>query len=118
MAEMLGHAKSEIRDELVEWESRVHPDDLADCYADIQAHIEGRVPFYEHIHRMRHKEGHWVYILDRGKIVERDAEGRPVRFTGTHTDITEQKPAEIRATEATRARACSSRRCPTRSARR
>ncbi|MEM1452028.1 MAG: ATP-binding protein [Planctomycetota bacterium] len=103
-AEMLGHAKSEIRDELVEWESRVHPDDLADCYADIQAHIEGRVPFYENIHRMRHKEGHWVYILDRGKIVERDAEGRPVRFTGTHTDITEQKLAEIRATEATRAK--------------
>ncbi|MEM9378787.1 MAG: ATP-binding protein [Planctomycetota bacterium] len=103
-AEMLGHERSEIQDELVEWESRVHPDDLATCYAAIQAHMDGSTSFYENIHRMRHKAGHWVYILDRGKIVERDAEGRPVRFTGTHTDITEQKLAEIRATEATSAK--------------
>ncbi len=89
-AEMLGHDFSEIESNLSEWESRVHPDDLSGCYADIQAHIDGTVPFYENVHRMRHKDGSWVYILDRGQIMERDEQGRPTRFTGTHTDITKE----------------------------
>ncbi len=96
-AEMLGHDLAEIDQNLSSWESRVHPDDLDSCYADISAHVEGRVSFYENVHRMRHKDGRWVYILDRGKVVERDAEGRPLRFTGTHTDITPQKQAEFEA---------------------
>ncbi len=103
-AEMLGHSLDEITEGLDEWQRRVHPDDLEPCYRDIQAHIDGEVPFYENIHRMRHKDGHWVYILDRGKVVERDDQGRPTRFTGTHTDITAQKLAELRATRATQAK--------------
>ncbi|MDJ0972860.1 MAG: PAS domain-containing protein [Planctomycetota bacterium] len=99
-AQMLGYELSEITPSLEEWESRVHPDDLAACYEDITAHMEGRVPFYENVHRMRHKRGHWVYILDRGQIMERDEQGRPTRFTGTHTDITKEKLAELEAKEA------------------
>lgn len=98
-AEMLGHSLDEIPFTLESWSSRVHPDDLEGCFADIQAHMEGRVPFYENIHRMRHKDGRWVYILDRGRVCAWDEEGRPVRFTGTHTDITTQKEAELRARE-------------------
>ncbi len=103
-AEMLGYSLSEIEMNLNTWESKVHPDDLASCYADITAHMEGKVSFYENIHRMKHKDGSWRYILDRGKIVSRDAEGNPIRFTGTHTDITAQKEAEHRAVEASRAK--------------
>ncbi len=103
-AEMLGHTLKELRPSLKEWEGRVHPDDLEDCYRDIQAHVDGKVPFYENVHRMRHRDGQWIYVLDRGKVVEWDENGRPLRFTGTHTDITAQKQAEIDAKEATRAK--------------
>ncbi len=103
-AEMLGYRLEEITPSLEEWERRVHPDDLAGCYRDIQAHMEGKTPFYQNIHRMKHRDGRWVYILDRGQIVERDEAGRPIRFTGTHTDITEQKTAELAALQAAQAK--------------
>ena len=103
-AEMLGYHISEIKQSITEWESRVHPADLEGCYKDITAHIEGKTEFYENVHRMKHRDGHWVFILDRGKIVEKDHEGRPIRFTGTHTDITRQKEAEIRALDAMNAK--------------
>lgn len=96
-ARMLGHELSEIPFVLESWSSRVHEDDLPACFDDIRAHMEGRTEFYENVHRMRHKDGHWVHILDRGRIVQRDALGRPVRFTGTHTDITAWKEVERRA---------------------
>ncbi len=99
-ARMLGHELAEIEPSLESWQSRVHPDDLAGCFADIQAHLEGKTEFYENVHRMRHKDGRWIYILDRGRVCERDAEGRATRFTGTHTDITPQKLAELAARQA------------------
>jgi PAS domain S-box-containing protein len=99
-AEMLGHTLAEIEPSVESWLTRVHPDDVEPTLAEVKAHIEGRTSFYESVHRMRHKDGSWVYILDRGKIVERDAEGRVTRFSGTHTDITLQKEAELRAQEA------------------
>lgn len=86
--EMLGLDHDATPMVLATWESRVHPDDLAGCYRDIQAHLSGEAPRYENIHRMRHANGEWVHILDRGRIAEFDAAGKPVRFTGTHLDIT------------------------------
>lgn len=103
-AQMLGHELSEIPFELDSWQSRVHPDDLEACYADLTLHMEGKVAFYENVHRMRHKDGHWVHILDRGRIMERDDQGNPIRFTGTHTDITAQREAEFAAEAANRAK--------------
>ena len=96
-AELLGYRLEEIPFELESWRSRVHPDDLEPCYADLGAHMRGEVPFYENVHRMRHRDGRWIHILDRGRIMERDAAGNPIRFTGTHTDITAQKEAELQA---------------------
>ncbi len=103
-ATMLGYDFSEIDHNLKTWESKVHPDDLSKCYQDITAHINGEVDFYENIHRMKRKDGTWAYILDRGKIVERNEKGAPIRFTGTHTDISAQKEAEIKAHEASQAK--------------
>ena len=103
-AEMLGYAPEEIAPSLNEWQDRVHPDDLDACFQDIANHIEGKVDYYENVHRMRHKDGHWVHILDRGKVVQRDADGRPTRFTGTHTDISAQKDAELLAQDAATAK--------------
>lgn len=96
--EMLGldHASTPMR--LDTWRARVHPDDLDGCYRDIAAHIEGRTPRYENVHRMRHADGSWVHILDRGRISGRDDFGRPVRFTGTHLDISQSVRAREAAT--------------------
>lgn len=93
-ANMLGYELSEINFNLETWESRVHPDDLNDCYKDIQAHINGETQYYSNVYRLKHKNGTWRYILDRGQIVERDKENNPIRFTGTHADITGIKETE------------------------
>lgn len=103
-AQMLGLRLEDLEMVLDDWSSRVHPDDMDSCMADITAHMEGKVDFYENLHRMKHSNGNWVYILDRGRIVERDAQGNPLRFTGTHTDVTALKKAEIAARDALSAR--------------
>lgn len=99
---LLGYQFKEIEPVFLSWESRVHPDDIEQCYVDINRHINGETPYYENTHRMKHKDGHWVYILDRGKVIERDALGRPLRFSGTHTDISDLKKAEARLEESNR----------------
>ncbi len=103
-ADMLGLTLSELSQTLDDWQSRVHPDDINNCFADIQKHINGQTDAYENLHRMKHADGGWRYILDRGRIVERDEEGLPVRFIGTHTDVTDLKEAEHKATLALAAR--------------
>lgn len=91
---LLGHEFNEVPPVLDSWKNRVHPDDLDQCFADINRHLSGETDFYNNIHRMKHKQGHWVYILDRGRILERDANNQPLRFTGTHTDISHLKEIE------------------------
>ncbi|WP_100754497.1 PAS domain-containing sensor histidine kinase [Vibrio salilacus] len=103
-ANMLGLKMSDLSMTLDDWSSRVHPDDMDACLADIKAHIEGKTEFYENMHRMRHADGSWVYILDRGRVVERDSEGKALRFTGTHADMTALKSAEFDALLATKAK--------------
>ncbi|MDH7510613.1 MAG: PAS domain S-box protein [Methanolinea sp.] len=76
------------------WNRLVHPDDLEVSNSLLRKHFAQEIPFYECEVRMRHKDGHWVWILDRGKVTEWDGEGRPVRMTGTHLDITERKRIE------------------------
>ncbi len=97
---MLGLVPSELTQTLDDWSLRVHPKDLQSCFDDIAEHIEGRSPTYANTHRMRHKNGSWVYILDQGRVTERDAKGRPIRFTGTHTDVTAIIESQRKASEA------------------
>ena len=91
---MLGYADDEIDDGVDEWKTRVHPDDLDAALADIQACLDERTPFYTNEHRLKCKDGSWKWILDRGVVVSRDAEGRPLRMIGTHTDISMRKDLE------------------------
>ena len=92
--QLLGYKLEEIEPTFNSWESRVHPDDLQQCYKDIERYMNGETEFFSNIHRMKHKDGHWVYLLDRGQIVERDEKNHPTRFTGTNTDITHLKEVE------------------------
>ena len=88
---MLGFAEDDIGGSLDEWSKRVHPDDLTQTMADVQAHLDGKTPLYVNEHRVRCKDGSYKWILDRGLAVSRDAEGKPLRIIGTHADITERK---------------------------
>lgn len=93
--EMLGLRPEDTPQELSTWDSRVHPDDKAKAYADIKTYLDGLTPYYENIHRLRHAQGHWVWILDRGRISEYDSNGKPIRFTGTHFDVTKFKEQQL-----------------------
>lgn len=92
--EMLGIPFDDLEMTLDTWKTRVHPDDLENCYKDITNYLEGKTDQYQNIHRMKHANGSWVYILDQGKVSEYSKEGKPIRFTGTHLDITIQKKQE------------------------
>jgi diguanylate cyclase (GGDEF)-like protein/PAS domain S-box-containing protein len=92
--EMLGYADDEIGPGYHEFVRRVHPDDLAAVQAAATAYLEGRAPGYAVDLRMRCKNGSWKWILARGMVVSRDADGKPLRMIGTHTDITERKQTE------------------------
>ncbi|MFN9065847.1 MAG: PAS domain-containing protein, partial [Bdellovibrionales bacterium] len=97
--EMLGLDHIQVEHNLKTWEELVHPEDKQKAYQDIQTHLDGKTEFYENIHRLRHKNGEWKWILDRGRISERDPNGKPIRFTGTHFDITEYKKKEFLSKE-------------------
>ena len=91
---LLGYRPDEIRPDVDSWRQLAHPDDWAAIKAALQAHLKGKTPSYECEHRVRHKDGRWIWILDRGRVVEWDAAGAPLRAVGTHMDITERKQAE------------------------
>ncbi len=93
-AEMKGYNHDEIKPHLSTWEPLVHPEDLPDTYKKLNAHLEGKTESYEAEFRMKHKSGKWVWILDRGKVIEWDEQGKPQRASGTHLDITVRKNAE------------------------
>ncbi len=93
-AEMLGYRLEEIEPRLEAWETLIHPDDLPRVLEVLTAHLEGRTPSYETEHRLRHKSGSWVWVLDRGRVIERDTAGCPLRAVGTHLDISERKRVE------------------------
>ncbi|WP_374450400.1 PAS domain-containing protein, partial [Stella sp.] len=94
-AEIVGYTLAELEPiSIATWERLAHADDLARSEAQLQEVFAGTREYYEIEVRMHHKSGSIVWVLDRGKVTERDAEGRPLRMSGTHTDITDRKTAE------------------------
>jgi diguanylate cyclase (GGDEF)-like protein/PAS domain S-box-containing protein len=86
---MLGFADHEIGDRIEDSYHRVHPDDLAHVQATISAHFDDLTPAYTVEHRLRCKDGSYKWVLSRGKVVSRDADGKPLRMTGVTTDISD-----------------------------
>ncbi|EJF06592.1 PAS domain S-box [Thiovulum sp. ES] len=91
--EMIGYEEHEISNSLQEWKSRVHEDDLQKSLHDIDEHLRGITKIYENEHRLRHKDGSWIWILDRGKVLF-DENKEPLRMVGFHTDISQKKKYE------------------------
>ncbi|MFI3135158.1 MAG: PAS domain S-box protein, partial [Methylococcaceae bacterium] len=92
--EMLGYSEKEVSNSMGKWDKRVHPDDKAATFAAVQAHLDGATAIYANEHRIRGKDGSYKWILDRGMVVNRSPDGKPLRMIGTHTDITERKANE------------------------
>ncbi len=93
--EMLGYKDSELTNSVETWERLVHPDDKDIVWQDIAKHIDGKTAYVDNIHRLKHKDGHWVWIRDRAKAI-RDKDAQATRLIGTHTDITLQKAIELK----------------------
>jgi diguanylate cyclase (GGDEF)-like protein/PAS domain S-box-containing protein len=94
-AEIVGYTLEELQPLTLEVAtSLMHPDDLQNAMQLIDRHLNNEIDFYECDIRMRHKDGHWIWVSDRGSLISRTPAGEPLVMHGTHFDITEKKAAE------------------------
>lgn len=91
---MLGYDPADFVETDAGWLERLHPDDREPVAAAYRAYVRGELPEYRVEFRQRTKSGDWKWILSLGSVVERDAQGTPLRMLGTHTDITQRKRAD------------------------
>lgn len=96
-AEIIGYTLEELAPISIEtWVKFAHPEDLEKSNTYLENHFNGKSEYYDFQSRMKHKDGHWVWVHDRGKVFEWDKEGKPLRMCGSHIDITAEKENEIR----------------------
>jgi PAS domain S-box-containing protein len=94
-AEIIGYTLDEISPVSIEtWMRFAHPDDLVVSGQLLEKHFKGELPHYAFESRMKHKNGDWVWVLDKGKVHDWDKDGKALLMSGTHQDITERKKAE------------------------
>ncbi|MEI6765620.1 MAG: PAS domain S-box protein [Bacteroidota bacterium] len=91
---MLEYGTGDIKPHVSSWAKLVHPDDLQSVNAELSKHLKGETEYYETVHRILTKSGKWKWILDHGRVVERNHKDQPLRTMGTHIDITDQKHTE------------------------
>jgi PAS domain S-box-containing protein len=91
-AEIVGYTLEELAPVTIDtWSRLAHPDDLEKSEAELQKVFSRQKEFYESEVRMRHKSGKWIWVLDRGRVLKWNSDGKPLQMAGTHADITEQK---------------------------
>ncbi|WP_277923352.1 methyl-accepting chemotaxis protein [Sphingomonas sp. CARO-RG-8B-R24-01] len=93
---MLGYQPGELAAHVSTWEALVHPDDKPRAGKRIEQHLSGATPFYQCEHRLRCKDGSWCWVLARGRVINHQEDGRPLRLVGTHVDIRDRKEAETK----------------------
>ncbi|MEO0456457.1 MAG: PAS domain S-box protein [Cyanobacteria bacterium P01_A01_bin.114] len=91
---ILGYAEHEMENRLEEWESRLHPEDNGQLYANMDQYLSRQTATHQTEYRLRCKDGSYKWILERGKVIEWTEEGHPLRMMGTHTDISARKQIE------------------------
>lgn len=99
-ARILGYSLEELQPvSLQTWVLNAHQDDIERSERLLEAHFRGETPYYECEVRMRHKAGHVIWVLDRGRVMTRTEDGQPEWMFGTHIDITERKQIQLRLQE-------------------
>lgn len=100
-ADIIGYTLAEISPVSIQtWMKFAHPEDLKGSEALLERHFRGELDYYEYESRMQHKDGSWIWVLDRGQVAEWTPDGRPYMMMGTHQDITARKRAEAELREA------------------
>ena len=92
--EMLGFRNDELSNIKSSWQSRIHPDDEEASRLNIIQNLKGERDYIDHVHRLKHRDGHWIWVLERGKIIF-DENKKAIRAIGTHTDITQEKEKQL-----------------------
>ncbi|MDJ0515407.1 MAG: response regulator [Trichodesmium sp. MO_231.B1] len=90
---IVGYQDNLLPNILSTWSGNIHPDDLEAFIQDVKAHLEGKTELYGNTHRIKHRDGNYVWIFAKGKCI-RDKQNQPYRLVGTITDITGKKQAE------------------------
>lgn len=94
-AEIIGYQLHELEPVSIQtWFALLHPEDVKKSEEKLQAHFAGEQEYYQCEVRMRHRDGHWVWVMDRGKVALWDESGKPLEMFGTHIDISEDKARE------------------------
>lgn len=93
--QMLGYNSQELEATVDIWKSKLHPDDYQNVVGALEDHLSGKTSSYQVVHRMLHKNGSHSWVSDRGRVVEFDSQGQPLRMMGTHIDITQEKRYEL-----------------------
>jgi len=94
-AQILGYTCLDLGDlNRARWERFFHPDDLPVARGLVERHFSRELPFLDHECRLRHRDGHWVWIHCRGRVFTRSSAGAPLLMFGTHSDISARKHAE------------------------
>jgi PAS domain S-box-containing protein len=94
-AKIIGYSIKELAPVSINtWEAHSHPDDLKLSKEKLERHYSGELPYYDYECRMKHKDSHWVWVHDRGRVISRTSDGKPLMMFGTHSDITKRKMAE------------------------
>ncbi len=98
MHTLLGYQEDDIEDTLYWRDKLLHPDDVGISTSALQRHLDGLATYYEAEYRLRKANGDWLWVLDRGQIVERDAHNQPLRMAGTMRDVSDrhQRDEELR----------------------
>ena len=91
---MLGYEPGGFGHDAGRFFGSIHPDDLAAVNRSVASHLAGESDLYQCEFRLRKADGTYLWIQDAGRLIERDAEGNPLRMVGIHIDITEHKRAE------------------------
>lgn len=91
---MAGYNPSDFPHDFSEWKKRIHPDDLDACLSALEQHLRDNKDLFDVEFRYLKKDGNWLWLRGRGKVMERDASGNPTRMLGTHSDITKRKKIE------------------------
>ena len=90
-AKMIGYEWEELQPFSFEkWQRFIHPEDFNHCMQKLDHNLLTRNERYECHFRMKHKQGHWIWVQDKGKVFERTPDGKPLLMYGTHQDITQK----------------------------
>lgn len=93
-AEIRGYRLDEIEPDISLWKNGIHSDDLPGMRAKLADHLAGRTPIFQAEYRVPTKQGSWIWILDKGTVINRDIEGNPLGMAGVEMDISDRKQAE------------------------